>query len=182
MKRSILAAAAVLALAAPAAQAGVYKCVDSKGVTHYGDKLPPQCAGLAVAELNKRGVVVKKTDRALTAEELKAQETEAEQHKAEAQKEATQRRSDNALLASYSSPKEIEAARDRELQRVEAWIATAKTTQTKQLGPDEKKRLDTMIDQARKEADAIRAKYDGYRSRYIELKKEGGAGDKVSKL
>ena len=127
MNRSLSTAACAVALAAVAslAQAGMYKCVDDKGVTHYGDRLSAQCAGHASAELNQRGVVVKRSERALTVEEMKAKEFEAERNKVEAQKEAEQRRKDNALLSSYTSVQDIDAARDRELQRVDQWIATA---------------------------------------------------------
>ena len=44
----------------------------------------------------------------------------------EAQKEAEQKRRDNALLLSYTSEKEIDAARAREVQRVEGMITHAK--------------------------------------------------------
>jgi Domain of unknown function (DUF4124) len=41
-------AALVLALAAPAAAAEMYKCVDARGVTHYADKPTPGCQNTAL--------------------------------------------------------------------------------------------------------------------------------------
>jgi hypothetical protein len=41
-------AAFVLALFAPGAAAQMYKCVDSRGVTHYADKPTPGCTNAAV--------------------------------------------------------------------------------------------------------------------------------------
>ncbi|HYX65979.1 MAG TPA: DUF4124 domain-containing protein [Burkholderiales bacterium] len=42
------AAAVVLALAASATAAPMYKCVDERGVTHYADKPTPGCANAPV--------------------------------------------------------------------------------------------------------------------------------------
>jgi len=182
MKFSGFVLSALLAGFVPAAQAGgMIKCVDDKGVTHYGDKLPPQCVGHATAELNKRGIVVKTTERALTPEEAKTREAEAEQHRIEVQKDAEQKRRDYALLASYGSEREIDAARDREVQRVEAGIANARGVQQKQTTESEKQRINAMIDNSRKEIEAINARYDGYKARYLELKKARAAGDRLSK-
>jgi len=183
MKHALLAAlAGVSVLAASGAQAGTYKCVDEKGVTHYGDRLPAQCANAANSELSKRGVVLKQNDRALTAEEKEARLAAAERQKQEAQKEAEQRRRDQALLSSYSSEQEIDLARDREIARVENWISSTKATQAKQTSPEERKKLDAMVDKARKEAEEIRAKYDGYKARYIELKNADSGKSRMSKL
>ena len=54
--------------------AGLVKWVDDKGVTHYGDSIPPEFASRGTTELSKQGIVIKKTDAALTAEQRKAQE------------------------------------------------------------------------------------------------------------
>ena len=40
-----------------------------KGVVHYSDKLPPEAVDKASVELNKQGMPVKKTDKALTPEQ-----------------------------------------------------------------------------------------------------------------
>jgi len=174
-----LLAFALLTLGANAVQAaGLIKCVDDKGVTHYGDKMPEQCLGHASEELSKRGVVIKKTERPPTAEELQAKEVDAAQRKVEAQKQAEQKRRDVALLLSYTSEKEIDAARVREVQRVEGQIANAKSMQSKQASESQKKRVDTMVEASRKELDEINARYDAYKARYIELKK----AEKVGKL
>ena len=53
-----LAALAVGLIAAHPAVA-LYKCVDEKGVTHYGDIMPLQCAKKPVVEMSKQGSVVR---------------------------------------------------------------------------------------------------------------------------
>ena len=52
-------AAALLVFSAMPAHA-LYKCQDEKGVTHYGDTMPPQCAKKAITEMSGQGSVVKK--------------------------------------------------------------------------------------------------------------------------
>ena len=58
-------------IAAPA-HATTYKWVDDKGVVHYTDKIPPEAVDKASVELNKQGVQVKKTDKAITPEQRRA--------------------------------------------------------------------------------------------------------------
>src|SRR5262245_13733323 len=107
-----------LALALPAH--AVYKCVDDKGVTHYGDTMPPQCANKAVTQMNNKGSVVKNIDAPLTAEQLKAREVEAMRKKAEEKQGIELKRMDMALLDTYTSEKEFDLAREREVAQMDA--------------------------------------------------------------
>ena len=101
----------------PSAKAGtIVKWVDSKGVTHYGDKLPAQEAGRNSAEINKQGIVVKRNVQADGKVDQENQERLASQRK------------DNILLASYTKAEEIDLARDRNLQMDQAALQ-ALTTQ-----------------------------------------------------
>src|SRR5690349_13314121 len=97
------------------AQAAMYKWVDEKGHVQYGDSIPPQYRNQNSEELNKRGVVTKKGEAALTPEQIKAKADEDARMKVQKQKEAEQQRHDNALLATYTDEKEIDLKRDREL-------------------------------------------------------------------
>ncbi|MGH8757792.1 MAG: DUF4124 domain-containing protein, partial [Burkholderiales bacterium] len=63
------------------ALAVMYKWVDENGVTHYGDSIPPEYRSRANEELNKRGVIIKKNDAALTPEQIKAKEEELAKRK-----------------------------------------------------------------------------------------------------
>ncbi|TAN75416.1 MAG: DUF4124 domain-containing protein [Gallionella sp.] len=116
----LVALIAGMAFSLPAA-AKMYKWVDDKGITHYGETIPPEFANKGRAELSKDGRVVKK-EGALTPEERRAKEqADARKHDSE---EATleQKRRDNALINTYSNVKEIDLARSRNLQQLDARI------------------------------------------------------------
>lgn len=140
---------ALLLLAAVASQpawAGMYKWVDEKGATHYGDTIPPQYANQATTELNKKGMVIRKTDAALTPEQIQAKKEEEARKKEETLKAAEQQRKDKTLLNTYTSEKEVDLARDRNLQQSELVI---KSTQSRI------KSVQGRLDQYRKQADTI---------------------------
>lgn len=102
-----------------------FKCVDDKGVTHYGDTMPPQCATRPVTEMSGQGSVRKKYEGALTAEQIKAREEENARKKEEEKRVAEQKRKDSALLATYGSEKEIDITRDRSLGQIDARVSSA---------------------------------------------------------
>lgn len=99
-----------------AVAAALNKCVDDKGRTQYYDKvLPAECQGKATVEMSSRGVVKKKNEVAegpMSAEDLA-------KRKVEEQKAIAAQRRDTALLSSYTTEKEIDLARDRNIQPVE---------------------------------------------------------------
>jgi hypothetical protein len=114
---ALVAAAAMLAGPGPA-RAAMYKWVDDKGVVHYTDTLPPEAVDKASVELNKQGVPVKKTDKALTPEQRRAIEQDAQRQKQLARQQEEVARRDRALLSSYTSEAEIDLARNRSLQTI----------------------------------------------------------------
>jgi len=103
------------------ASAKMYKWVDDQGVTHYGETVPPEYANKDRAELNKSGRVVKKQE-ALTPEERRASEEKNAEKRAEEKAALEQKRRDKALTNTYSSSNEIDLARNRNLQQVDARI------------------------------------------------------------
>ena len=123
MKRTI--GLIVIALHAPLC-AAVYRCVDDKGKTIFGDTPPAACAGNApIYELSKSGTVLRKIDAPLTPEQLKERAAEEERRKAEKAAIAEQKRKDMALLASYGNAKEFDVARDRNIEPVTGRISAA---------------------------------------------------------
>lgn len=98
----------------------LFKCVDEKGVTHYGDTMPPPCAKKAITEMSKQGSVVKQYDAPLTPEQLKAQAEERERRKEHDKKLAEQRLKDHALISTYGSEREFDMARDKDLATLDA--------------------------------------------------------------
>lgn len=96
------------------AEAKLYKWVDDKGVTHYGETVPPEYANKDRVQFNDKGSVVKK--KAAPEEAASGKKTPEEQAAIE------QRRKDSALLNTYSNEKEIDLALDRNMQQVDARI------------------------------------------------------------
>jgi len=106
----VLFASAVFA-APPAGK--LYKWVDEKGVVHYTQTIPADVNQKSNTVLDRRGRVVRKTDAALTQQQIQAIETDRVQAKLDAKKLEEQRRRDNALVNTYTTEAEIGEARDR---------------------------------------------------------------------
>lgn len=118
--RLLVALIVGLAFCTPAA-AKLYKWVDDKGITHYGETIPPEFAAKERAELNKAGRIVNK-EEALTPEELRAK-GEVDAKLREDEKAAReQRRYDLTLTSTYTTADEIDLARNRSLQQIDARI------------------------------------------------------------
>src|SRR3989338_7469297 len=115
-----IALIAGLVFSLPAA-AKLYKWVDDQGVTHYGETIPPQYAGKDRVELDKSGRTIKKEEK-LTPDEQRAKELADAKEREEKEAALEQKRHDNALLNTYSNVKEIDLARSRNLQQVDARV------------------------------------------------------------
>jgi len=187
--------AAALALPAQAQQekARMYKCVDSAGKVYYSDKMNPDCG--QSSELNRQGVVMPKKQVAKP-----GQPSKAEPAAATPKNSKEQERRDRALMATYTTEEEIDAARDRSLaipaqgtKSVESKLdkvsrqltelkkqADALATQKKPLPPNlleevnasqkEISALEADLAQRKVQSDAIRAKYEADKQRFRELK------------
>ena len=201
IKALLVIAAALVPLGA---QGQIVKCVGKDGKTYVGSTLPPQCAGQAVDQMNKQGQVVKRTDAMLTPEQRAAKEAEerlSKEREAEvARKEKEETRKNKALLSTYGSEKDIEAARSQALADNEkAVIQTqAKIGQIEKAGTTMKKELEfyqgknkppakvmqdiqnneidlkaqqALLTAKKKEVDVINARYDEDKRRYFEVTK-----------
>jgi uncharacterized protein YPO0396 len=109
-----------LAISFPVA-AKLYKWVDDNGITHYGQTIPPEYAGKDHVELNKEGRVIK-SEEAMTPERRHAKELEDEKQREEAQAALEQQRHDKTLINTYSNVHEIDLARIRSMQQLDARI------------------------------------------------------------
>lgn len=107
------------------AQAQLYKWVDEKGVVHYTDKLPPEMVNKGNVELNKQGVTIRKTEPALTPEQRRAREIEAERRQQLAREQEIIDRRDRALLSTYTTENEIDLARNRSLNTIDAQVQSS---------------------------------------------------------
>lgn len=183
----MLRIALVIAVAAlpVAAEAQSYRCTGNDGKKYYGQSVPPQCAGLPIEELNAQGLVVKKIDAQATADErAKKAAEEADRRKREAASKEEGRR-DRALLATYTSEKDIEDARARALEGNRQQMAESEariaTLRKRRAAPGENaggididlKAQEGLLAAKKKEADAINARYEDDRKRYVELTRKG---------
>jgi hypothetical protein len=110
---AIIAAALALPLAAQAQT--TYRCTGTDGKKYYGSTIPMQCGGQPVEQLNSQGRVMRRIDPEGD-EKAKADKEAAEAKKREeelATREETRR--SRALLATYTSERDIEDARHRAL-------------------------------------------------------------------
>jgi Domain of unknown function (DUF4124) len=183
-----------------AAQAQSYRCVGKDGKKYYGQSVPTECLGQPVEQLNAQGLVVKRYDAAASAAEREKKAAEEEERKKREAVSKEEGRRNRALLATYTSEKEIDLARARALKDnegavkdIEKRIGGLKT----RLG-EQKKELDfysgknkppakltddirntefdiktqeELLAAKKKEVDQINAKYDDDKKRYAELTK-----------
>ncbi|HTQ76688.1 MAG TPA: DUF4124 domain-containing protein [Burkholderiales bacterium] len=192
----------VLFAAVPlAAGAQTYRCVGKDGKKYYGQSLPRACIGQPAEILNAEGRVIKKIDPQASETERAAQEKEeAERKKREAIAKEEGRRN-RALLATYTSAQDIEGARGRALKENDAAVkdiqnriaslkkhqaelekeAAAKDSKTppaqiqsdlKTVEFDLKTQHDALAAK-QKEVEAINARYDEDKKRYLELTQGG---------
>ena len=101
--------------------AKLYKWVDDKGTTHYGETIPPEYADKDRLELNPAGRVIK-NEEVVTPERRRAKELEDAKKRDDENVVLEQRRHDKTLLNTYSNVKEIDQARIRSLQQIDASI------------------------------------------------------------
>lgn len=196
-------ASVALALPAQAQQNRMYKCVDGAGKVYYSDKMNPDCG--QSAELNRQGVVMKKKEVAKPGQLPKDDPVVVLKNSKE------QERKDRALMATYTTEEEIDAARDRslaipaqgtksaevKLEKANAHLTELKkqadtlATQKKPLpaslleevtaNQKEIASLEADLAQRKAQSDAVRAKYDAEKQRFRELQGGSPAGSQAAK-
>ena len=92
-----------------------FRCTGNDGKRYYGSTVPQACYGRPVEQLNRQGMVVRRIDPHGDEKQRIAKEAEAanKRQREIAARESSRR--DRALLATYSSEKEIDAQRLRAL-------------------------------------------------------------------
>ncbi len=178
--------------------AALKKCVDDKGRTqYYNNTPPPECLGKATVEMSDHGVVIKKTKEEV---ELKEAKEQAKREAVEKKRAMDKKRLDTALLATYTDKKEIDLARDRNIQPVELAIkgieprlkvsqdrlevlklqfleaqktkSPALASLKKEMNSAKKEvvRLEDELIKRKEEVENIKARFSAERKRFIELK------------
>jgi len=103
------------------AMATLYKWVDDNGTTHYGQTIPPEYADKDHEVLNKSGRVIQ-TEEVMTPERRRAKEKQDAINRQKTEAALEQQRHDRTLLDTYSNVNEIDMARTRNLQQIDARI------------------------------------------------------------
>ena len=127
--------------------AKLYKWIDDKGVTHYSETMPPELKDRKSTEIDKWGRVLKQNEAPPTPEQLRALEEKKERQALETKQAAEQRRRDNALLNTYTTESEIDAARAR---------AIAGATQTREAIAVRQKALRARTEELRRNVETLR--------------------------
>ena len=201
---SACAVVALLLTAAPLAQAQqkIICWKDKTGkVVGCGDRVPPEFQQNESKTLDNRGIT-RQTN--VSAEEAARLKLEAEKKAAlkveDDRKIAEQRRQDSALVNTYTSDKEIDQRRDREVQVVDLQLVHLKSslknaTEAEAVllkrngdiaksgkpvsasvadeltrATDERKRVEARIAEKEKDKAVINARYAEQKARYIELR------------
>lgn len=202
MRRSWILMLAALALPLTA-QAQSYRCTGKDGKRYYGATIPTECVGQTVEQLSSQGVVIRRIEGPMTAEERARRDAEA---KAAAEKEAIAKeeaRRNRALLATYQTEKDIEDARKRALadnekaiKEIEGRVDTirkkhdslvkemdfykGKNKPPARLDEDirnnqiDLKAQEELMAVKKKEVETINARYDDDKKRFVDLQKAGG--------
>jgi len=192
-----------IAGAAPATSGNkFYCCTDTTGKQVCGDILPQACFGRAYRELGADGRTVREVEAPLTAEQRAQKAAEEEKRKEEEARQKEQQRKDQALTDTYANVDDIESMRKRSLEEInksiknaEARIAEIRILRKKYENEAEfykKKKLpaevqkglsdtdfeikgqEAIIESRKKEIDAVQAKYDDDRKRFIDLMRRKG--------
>jgi len=200
-----IAAAALIAgfvLAPFAAEAQSYRCTGQDGKKYYGSIVPNQCLGLPVEQLNAQGMVVKRFDAAASAAEREKKAADDEQRKKRESATKEEGRRNRALLATYTSERDIDTARGRALQENEVAIKDSerRIAALRKRQEELKKELDfyqgknkppaklgddmrnlefdittqeDLLAAKRRDVVTINTRYDNDKKRYLELTKGG---------
>ncbi len=201
--RSGRALAAAALCAAAAAHAQMYLCTTGSGQMFTGDYIPAACHDHEIRVLNPDGSVREIIPAPLTPEQKKAQEAADDARRRQEEARIQRARKDRALLTTYTSVGDIEAARRQTLVGLQATIQRADTAIAQY--QRERKRLDEdaefylhhpmparlqeefqenrillrqqrqVRDQAQAEIQRVNQRFDADRKRYIELQRGSAA-------
>jgi hypothetical protein len=112
------------------AHAEIFICKDASGRTISSDRPIPECAGRAMRELGRNGLVKREIAAPLTPEEKRQKQLQEEKQKADAAAAEEQKKSDRAIMTRYSSEKDVEMARKRSLEPIQEQIKRANASIT----------------------------------------------------
>lgn len=126
----LLVCSLALACATAASAAGSgrtqYKWRDATGALHFADSLPAEAARYGYEVVNAQGVVVRRVERAKTAEEQAA--AKAELAKAQTQREEAEAlaRADAQMLSAYPTEEDLARSQQQRLELLDQHVESAR--------------------------------------------------------
>ena len=153
--RSVIFVGLMATLLSLPVQAKLYRWVDENGKVQFSDKPPQTSPQSSVSEVDSRGRVIKAPVKPISDEE------KAKQQEAQAKLKEQQRR-DRALLQSFSSPKDVDFLRDRQIESIQATIQTNKLR--RQTAEGKLARIDDQIAKLQKRKRAVPVDLDAERA------------------
>jgi len=199
-----LAVLAVLMLAplAAHAQSVSYRCIAKDGKRYYGWVIPAECTGRPVEHLNSQGLVVKRIDPEHAEKQRQLKEATDERKRQEEAIAKDSARRNQALLATYTSEKDIDDARaralaenakavrdvetrlegirtrhagyqkDAEPYKAKGVEAPAKLREDMKSAEDDLRAQEQLLEVKKNEAVKINARFDEDKKRYAAISKE----------
>ncbi len=116
-----------IVLIAADAQARLYKWVDEEGRVHYGDSIPLKYQLQQHDELNESGLVVRTREAMPSEEELIRRYQQRLAEKEKERKIREQRQRDRVLLDTYTTERDLIAARKARIEAVDSQINLSKS-------------------------------------------------------
>lgn len=104
------------------AHAQSYRCTAKDGKKYYGSTVPQECIGQPIEQLSPQGVVMRRFDAQASEQERQAKQAAAVKKQQDDALAKEEQRRNNALLATYTSEKDIEEARGRAIAENEKAI------------------------------------------------------------
>ena len=187
----------------PSIAAAAFRCVDEKGSTHFEETPPAACANVPIVEVGRSGATLR-TIAPSAPPPAPVRKPTADEDKAASQADRSTRdaqRRDRALLDSYTSEREIDAARDRNIDIIHGRInagqlrlkqvsqrerdldravqslkgragPSTRSVQDLQAVRDEKRSIEASIDRLGDDLDNTRRRFEADKARWIELKEK----------
>lgn len=123
-----LTAALLLGAAADASAQKLYRWTDKDGKVHYTDQLPPEAAKDEREQLNSQGLVVDRTERALTPEEKAVRDAENAKLAEQRRIEEEQAKMDSVLVGSYPSEDDLQRSYKERFDLIEQSLESARVS------------------------------------------------------
>ena len=111
------------------AHAKMYKWVDEEGVVHFGDVIPAKYLNKERKELNSQGATVRTWPSAETVEQRKARFKLERKEREEKKKVQAQVKQDRVLLDTYTTERDLTAARTARLDAVDSQLQLSESIQ-----------------------------------------------------